>query len=256
MTHGGIDGYTRMVVYLRCSSNNRAETVYQSFLDAVRQNGLPSRVRSDQGGENILVAQHMLEQRGDGRGSIITGASTHNQRIERFWRDMHRCVTKLYYRLFYHLENAGVLDPVNEIHLFALHYIYLPRINVSLSEFKSGWNHHSIRTAHSRSPYQLFVEGSLSLQRSGLAALDFFDRVDTDYGIDSEGLNVIEDDSGRIVVPAVQFQLSEEHLEELREEVNPTTESSDYGISEYLLVLDFIQTVVSSNATLYQQWIS
>ena len=61
--------------------------MYSSFLDAVRQFGIPSRVRSDQGGENILVAQHM--HRGDGRGSIITGASTHNQRIERFWRDMH-----------------------------------------------------------------------------------------------------------------------------------------------------------------------
>lgn len=83
MTHGRIDGYTRMVVYLRCSSNNRASTVYRSFLEAVQQFGLPSRVISDQGGENILVAQHMLEHRGDERGSIITGASTHDQRIER-----------------------------------------------------------------------------------------------------------------------------------------------------------------------------
>ena len=93
MTHCGIDGFSRMVVYTKCSPNNRASTVYELFLSAIQQFGMPSRVRSDQGRENILVAQHMLEHRGDGRGSIITGCSTHNQRIERFWRDLHRCKT-------------------------------------------------------------------------------------------------------------------------------------------------------------------
>ena len=90
--NGGIDGYTRMVVYLRCSPNNHAITVYSSFLDAVRQFGLPSRVQSDQVGENIFVAQHMLEHRRDLRRSIITGASTHNQHIEYCWCDMHQDV--------------------------------------------------------------------------------------------------------------------------------------------------------------------
>ena len=107
----------------------------------------------------------------------------------------------MYYRLFYHLENVDLLDPVKEVHLFTIHYIYLPRINASLSEFKSGWNHHSIRTEHNRSPYQLFVEGSLSLQRSGLIALDFFNQVDADYGIDNEGLHVFEDDIDIGAVP-------------------------------------------------------
>ena len=105
VTHGGLDGYSRMVVYFHCSNNNCAATVYNLFLAAVRQYWLPSRVRADQGGENMLVAQHMLTHRGRGRGSIITGSSTHNQRIERFWRDSHWCVTQLYYRLFYFLEN-------------------------------------------------------------------------------------------------------------------------------------------------------
>ncbi len=254
VTHGGIDGYTRMVVYLRCSSNNRAVTVYSSFLDAVRQFGLPSRVRSDHGGENVLVAQHMLEHRGDRRSSIITGASTHNQRIERFWRDMHRCITKVYYRLFYHLENVGLLDPVHEVHLFALHYTYLPRINTSLLEFKRGWNHHSIRTEHNHSPYQLFVEGSLTLQRSGLVAMDFFNHVDTNYGMDSEGLHVAEN-VDRVAVPEVQFQLSAEDFEQLADVVNPIADSSDFGISEYETVLQFIHSVVFANPIFYQQWI-
>ena len=76
VTHCGIDGFSRMIVYCKCSGDNRATTVYEQFLKATQQFGLPSRVRSDQGGENILVAQRMLECRGVGRASIITGSST------------------------------------------------------------------------------------------------------------------------------------------------------------------------------------
>ena len=61
--------------------------------------------------------------------SMITGSSVHNQHIERLWRDIHRCVTTLYYRLFYFMEQQGILDPLNEVQLFALQYVYLPRIN-------------------------------------------------------------------------------------------------------------------------------
>jgi len=31
VTHGGIDGYNRMIVFLKCSTNNQAVTVYQLF---------------------------------------------------------------------------------------------------------------------------------------------------------------------------------------------------------------------------------
>ena len=90
VTHAGIDGFTRLIVYLQCSSNNSAQTVYRAFMSAIHQYGLPSRVRSDQGTENTAVARHMLEIRGTERGSMIVGSSVHNQRIERIRKDMHR----------------------------------------------------------------------------------------------------------------------------------------------------------------------
>jgi hypothetical protein len=75
VVHGGIDGYSRIPVFLKASNNNRADTVLNAFLEAISEYGVPSRVRSDKGGENIDVASYMLSHvsRGPGRGSIITG---------------------------------------------------------------------------------------------------------------------------------------------------------------------------------------
>ena len=35
VTHGGIDGYSRLITFLQCSSNNRASTVHAAFTSAV-----------------------------------------------------------------------------------------------------------------------------------------------------------------------------------------------------------------------------
>ena len=48
--HEAIDGYSRLITYLHCSSNNRSETVKDLFLDTIQSFGMPSRVRTDQGG--------------------------------------------------------------------------------------------------------------------------------------------------------------------------------------------------------------
>ncbi|CAI5686488.1 unnamed protein product [Oreochromis niloticus] len=42
VVHGGIDGFSRLIVYLKAATNNKATTVFDGFLSAIRQYGIPS----------------------------------------------------------------------------------------------------------------------------------------------------------------------------------------------------------------------
>lgn len=155
VVHGAIDGYSRMLMFLHCSNNNRAETVKDLFTAAVGQFGRPLHIRTDHGGENVQIWEDMHASRGE--GSVLTGSSVHNQRIERFNRDLNKNCSHVYAPIFYELESLGILDIDNATDLFCLHYVFLPRINRTLEEFKAGFNNHSISSEGNRTPVQLFT---------------------------------------------------------------------------------------------------
>ncbi|XP_045182555.2 uncharacterized protein LOC123541208 [Mercenaria mercenaria] len=94
--HGGIDGYSRVVTFLKVALNNRSETMQQAFFSGTDAYGVPSRLRSDHGLENVGVGAFMIAHRGANRGSFISGRSVHNQRIERLWRDLFQSCTTVY----------------------------------------------------------------------------------------------------------------------------------------------------------------
>ena len=237
VVHGGIDGYSRLVVYLCCSNNNRALTVHDLFVEATRKFGWPSRVRSDKGGENVEVAYAMLLVRGLNRGSHIAGSSTHNQRIERLWRDTFRCACALFYSLFYLLEDNDLLSPTDDVDLFCLHYVYLPRINRALNEYSAAHNHHQLSTEHEWTPYQIWCHSVVAEDNNEPVELEM-------YGFDPDGPTQNRFDVGYVEIPETTLMLSDEQYGILRATVNPLGYSDSNGVDLYIvareLVKDFI----------------
>ena len=116
------------VVYLSCCSaltTTRQILVLACFVSAVNEYGLPSRIRTDKGLENVGIAQFMIQNRGTNRGSVIAGKRTH------------------------------------KLHLSALHYIFVPPTNEKLTVWKTAWAHHRMRTTRS-TPAQLWLTGQVN----------------------------------------------------------------------------------------------
>lgn len=245
VTHGGIDGFSRLIVFLHCSSNNLAATVLDLFMKATVEYGLPSRVRGDYGVENNLVHSFMEERQGLDRGSFLRGRSVHNSRIERLWRDVYYGVIQTFYSLFYYLEEQELLDTESERDLFALHYMYIPRINQALKEFTAAFNHHGLRSERSWSPLQIWTNGALRMDSNGRNLLqrshddEFIDSAI--YGIDPDEESE-EAENNNLSIPQTRLQIMAEELCVLEELFDPLTICDDYGVELYSQIRELMSS--------------
>jgi hypothetical protein len=235
--HGAIDGYSRMITYLKCSGNNKSETVLHAFLEACDTFGTPTRVRADRGGENVQVQRHMESIR---NRSFIAGRSVHNQRIERLWVDLKR-VLRIYITVFNYLEDNCGLDIDNIVYMFCLHYVYLPRINNTLKLFTEAWNLHSIRTEHNLNPTQLFTQGML---QHGIRGIEDLAGNLTEYGIDWNGPTPSDELNTIVIVDEPRNILNNRQYLNLVSNVNPLQTDNCYGINVYLECVHVVANIL------------
>ena len=231
IVHAGVDGYSRLITYIKCANNNLASTVLEVFLHGVLVYGLPEGVRSDHGGENIDVWKHMLSIHQD-PSCVITGNSVHNERIERMWRDVTRNVSSSFIAIFRELEAEEILNPDNEVDIFCLHVVFLPRVNKSLTEFQGSWNNHSLSTEGNMSPLQLCVLGLVSCnQPANPASIGSPNFASINSNFDS--LDSVE-------VPYSKFEPCNGLIAIVQSVVDPTAQASNDGKTLYYRVVHLV----------------
>lgn len=212
--HIGMDGYSRTVVFLDTNDNNRSTTVESLFLQAVETYGYPINVRTDLGGENVLVWRHMNSRWGTERRSVIVGSSVHNHRVERFNRDLNVNIAQVVCLKLKELEDAGLLDVKNETNMFCLHHVLLPRVKKLVKEFAFAHNNHTLRTESNLTPLQLLHLNShlTQLHRSMMSSIP--------------GASVTESFTNVSIVeiPRTTCPLTDEEFRDLQQTIDPLSD--------------------------------
>ena len=154
--------------------------------------------------------------------AVLVGSSTHNERIERLWRYVHRCVAVLFADLFRGMEAEGILSCLNEVDLFCLHWVFVPRINSVLDSFTESWNNHPLSSSQNLTPNQLFIQGALRQNMTPALPIPV-------HSSSSIQLPTLHDAVG---VPRSAFAAFDDLKSEL-DQLNVLRETDDFGYSLY-----------------------
>ena len=79
------------------------------------------------------------------------------------------------------MESIGILDPSNEVHMFVLHHVFLPRINRNLQMFQEAFNRAPLSTESGFSPTQLWIRGMLGVADSDRRVAQEFSNNEVQY---------------------------------------------------------------------------
>ncbi|XP_073724968.1 uncharacterized protein [Misgurnus anguillicaudatus] len=234
----GIDVFSRKIMYLRAADNNRSDTTLSFFSQAVEKFGCPLTVQANHGGENVGVARLMFTVRGSDSNCFIADKSVHSHRLESLWRDLWIGVTSLFYHILHTLEEQDMLDLSSALQLFCCHFVFLPRLQANLDLFHERWDNHPLTTEQNLTPNQLWEIGQM---KNPIAKSEEMTIPD----IKREDRGSIEDKHTAINDPQFKGPISPEHMEQLRQQINPLQPSKYNGMDIYMSTVQFVQNLHS-----------
>lgn len=89
-------------------------------------------------------------------GLIVAASSREVLFITREWNGSGEMLEEQWYgytkNVFHYLEMGDLFDPLNDLHLFCSHHVFIPRINRALKEFVPQHKSHRLRTEHCYTP--------------------------------------------------------------------------------------------------------
>ena len=160
--HGGIDGFSRKILWLRVADTNKNPGIVSSYYIKAIQvlQAAPRRVRGDRGTENGTVygIQRFLRRNHtdsfNGQKSFQYGKSVSNQRIEAWWSLLKKDTLQQWIDCFKDMRDSGLYDDSNNVHVEALKLCYYSIVQNDLDNIVNYWNHHKIRpTKGSEAPH-------------------------------------------------------------------------------------------------------
>ena len=119
-------------------------------------------------------------------------------------------------------------------HLHALHYVYLPRINAALAEFKVSGTTIEL-DQWKTNPLALWYSNIQNGPEDPIAISE------TSYGIDYFGPLPETTTDNNIVVHLSDLELTEAQVSYLQEHVDPLLDHGNNGIEHYLNILDILK---------------
>lgn len=148
-------------------------------------------------------------------------------------------VSNIYYEVLHSLEDEGLLDPSDSIHMFCAQHVFLPRLQRDLNVFRVGWDNHPLRTEQNLSPQQLWTVGLL---QNSFDDPDLAEEIeDLDFNPGSEPNAA----SSGVIVPPIVCPLHEQDMARLWATIDVTGPSESHGRDIYLTTLNYVQNCVS-----------
>ena len=144
------------------------------------------------------------------------------------------------------MEESGILDRGNRLHMFVLHLIYTPRTNRALESFVLAWNQHSMRTERNWSPIQMWTNGLLDMRNHHFSAVADIADLDSNvddlewFGFDPHAPTPDDEGLTTVVVDDVVIDIEDYILDQIRNYSNPLQDSDSFGIDLYQDVLSFL----------------